>query len=217
MNRMSAIEFFSEEAIAASQGSRPELNSVAVYQDPLAQSLREPICRLATQPTALRNESAPQRHKIFILEEHPAFRKSLTQFLNDTEDLTVCGTAGAVDQALPAIARTKPDLVLADINLLGKSGLQLIKKLRAADRSAKLLVISMLNEAPLAARVLQSGGDGYIMKLEDPVEIIYAIHDVLEGHIYVSEEVMESPQTRGRSRSFPRANASAGASGGFGA
>src|ERR1700678_780154 len=155
MKRMSAIDFLSEEALAASHESRPELNCMAVYQDPVTQSVRGPTRRLAAQPTKFRNEPAQPRHKIFILEEHPAFRESLTQFLNDTEDLTVCGTAGAVDQALPVIACTKPDLVLADISLLGKSGLELIKKLRSADRSAKLLVISMLNEAPFAARVLQ--------------------------------------------------------------
>ncbi len=114
--------------------------------------------------------------------------------------MTVCGMAGTVDQALRGIARTNPDLVLVDISLPGKSGLELIKELRSADRAVKLLVISMHDEALYAARVLRSGGDGYIMKQEDPEEIVHAIHDVLAGHIYVSEEVMEGTRDEGRKR-----------------
>ena len=197
---MKTIELLSEEVTVAPNESGYELNRVGVYKDPLTQSRGVPLCRLATQLTALRRKLAQPRKKIYIVEDHPAFREGLAQVLNDAGDLTVCGTAGAVDQALPAIARTKPDLVLADISLPGRSGLRLIKELRSVVRSVKLLVISMNNEACHAARVLRSGGDGYIMKQEDPDEIVHAIHDVLAGRIYVSEEVMERPRGGGRSR-----------------
>jgi DNA-binding NarL/FixJ family response regulator len=150
--------------------------------------------------TALKSKLAQPRRKIYIVEDHPTFREGLTQILNSAGDLTVCGMAATADQALPAIARAKPDLVLVDISLPGRSGLELIKEVRSVDRSVKLLVISMHDEAIYAARVLRSGGDGYIMKQEDPEEIIYAIHDVLAGHIYVSEEVMESTRSGERSR-----------------
>jgi DNA-binding NarL/FixJ family response regulator len=150
--------------------------------------------------TALKSKLAQPRRKIYIVEDHPTFREGLTQILNSAGDLTVCGMAATADQALPAIARAKPDLVLVDISLPGRSGLELIKEVRSVDRSVKLLVISMHDEAIYAARVLRSGGDGYIMKQEDPEEIIYAIHDVLSGHIYVSEEVMESTRSGERSR-----------------
>jgi len=84
----------------------------------------------------------------------------------------------------------KPYLVLVDISLPGKSGLELIKDLRAADSKVKILVVSMHDEALYANRVLRLGGDGYIMKEEDPSEIVNAIRDVLNDHIYVSEEVL---------------------------
>lgn len=149
---------------------------------------------------AAKSKSARRRKKIYIVEDHPTFREGLVQILNSAGDLTVCGMAGAVDEALRGIARTKPDLVLLDITLPGKSGLELIKGLRSVDRVVKLLVISMHDEALYAARVLRLGADGYIMKQEDPDEIVYAIHDVLQGQIYVSEEVMESKKGGGRSR-----------------
>ena len=70
------------------------------------------------------------------------------------------------------------------------SGLDLIKRLRAKYPKIKLLVISMREEQLYAARVLRAGGDGYVMKQQDPEEIIDAIRDVLAGRIYVSEDVL---------------------------
>ena len=212
---MKANELFSEEVTAGPHESGHELNRVGVYQDPLTQSCGVPMCRLATQLTALRSRLAQPPKRIFIVEDYPTFREGLKQILKDAGDLMVCGTAAAVDQALPAIARTKPDLVLADINLPGKRGLELIKELRSVDRSVKLLAISTQNEALHAARVLRLGADGYIIKQEDADEIVHAIHDVLEGHIYVSEEVMERPRGEGRSRIARRENASACSSNGL--
>lgn len=148
---------------------------------------------------ALKAKSETSRKRIYIVEDHPTFRQGLVQILNAEKHLNVCGTAATVDQALPAIARIKPDLVLVDISLPGRSGLELIKEIRSLNRTVKLLVISMHDEAIYATRVLRAGGDGYIMKQEDPEEIVHAIRDVLGGHIYVSEEVMES--TRGGKRS----------------
>ena len=130
--------------------------------------------------------------QIFIVEDHPVFREGMAQIVSGESDLHVCGTAGTAAEALKEIPRIKPDLVLVDLGLPGKSGLELIKEIRTVDRAIKLLVISMHDEALYADRVLRAGGDGYIMKQENPEEIVHAIRDVLGGHIYVSEEVMAS-------------------------
>jgi DNA-binding NarL/FixJ family response regulator len=128
--------------------------------------------------------------RVFVVEDHPVFRQGLVKMVNAENDLAVCGEAGDADTALAAIRRAKPDLVLIDITLPGKSGLQLIKELRTMVPKPKLLVVSMHDEALYANRVLRAGGDGYIMKQEDPEEILHAIRDVLQGRIYVSEAVM---------------------------
>jgi DNA-binding NarL/FixJ family response regulator len=130
--------------------------------------------------------------KVFIVEDHPVFRQGLIQMLAGERGLTVVGFAADAAAALKSIPQLKPDLVLVDIGLPGKSGLDLIKEIRASDRSVKLLVVSMHDEALYADRVLRAGGDGYVMKQQDPEEIIHAIRDVLAGHIYVSDEVMAS-------------------------
>ena len=133
--------------------------------------------------------------RIFIVEDHPVFRQGLMQMLEGESGLEVVGYAADAQTALSEVAKLNPDLVLVDIGLPGKSGLELIKELRAADRTIKLLVVSMHDEALYADRVLRAGGDGYVMKEQDSEEIVHAIRDVLAGHIYVSEEVMQSSST----------------------
>jgi DNA-binding NarL/FixJ family response regulator len=128
-------------------------------------------------------------HRIFLVEDHPVFRDGLAKLLNAEADLTVCGEAGDAKTGLKNIRKLRPDLAVVDLGLPGKSGLELIKEIRAAKLPVKLLVVSMFDEALYAQRVLRAGGDGYIMKQEDPQEIITAIRDVLAGHIYVSEDV----------------------------
>jgi len=105
--------------------------------------------------------------------------------------LTVCGEAGDARLALNSIIKLKPDLAVVDLGLPGKSGLELIKEIRDLKLVVKLLVVSMFDEALYAQRVLRAGGDGYVMKQADPQEIVLAIHDVLAGHIHVSDDVFE--------------------------
>jgi DNA-binding NarL/FixJ family response regulator len=134
--------------------------------------------------------SAPYR--IFIVEDHPVFREGLIQIVNGETDMTVCGQAGDAETALLALPQLNPQLVLVDISLPGKSGLEFIREIRTQNRTIKMLVVSMHDEAVYANRVLRAGGDGYIMKQEDPEEIIHAMRDVLDGHIYLSERVLAS-------------------------
>jgi len=135
---------------------------------------------------------SPSNRRVFIVEDHPVFREGLVRMVGSETDLEICGEAGDYEKGLGGIKRLKPDLALVDLELPGKSGLDLIKKIRSLKLPVKLLVVSMYDEALYADRVLRAGGDGYIMKEESPEEIIQAIRDVLDGHIYVSEEVMAS-------------------------
>lgn len=139
-----------------------------------------------------RLKSSAAARRVFIVEDHPVFREGLVRMLSTEKDLEVCGEAGDYEVGLKSIQRFRPDIVLVDLELPGKSGLDLIKKIRSSKLPVKLLVVSMYDEALYADRVLRAGGDGYIMKEESPEEIVHAIRDVLDGHIYVSEDVMTS-------------------------
>lgn len=128
----------------------------------------------------------PERKQIFIVDDHPVFREGLVVLVKREADLAVCGEADNAPQALAGIEHLKPDLVLVDIGLPGKSGLELTKDLRAMLPAIAVLVISMHDETLYAERVLRAGGRGYIMKQEGPEKILQAIRHVLDGQISVS-------------------------------
>jgi DNA-binding NarL/FixJ family response regulator len=133
--------------------------------------------------------SSTAARRVFIVEDHPVLRETLVQIVSREKDLTVCGQASTANRAFKAISRAKPDLVLVDITLPGKSGLELVQELRAMDHKIKLLVVSMHDAALYADRALQAGGNGYLRKQGDPEELIQAIRDVLDGRIYVRDDV----------------------------
>ncbi len=124
--------------------------------------------------------------KIFIVDDHPVYREGLATLIRREPGLTVCGEADNAGRALTAIERLKPDLVLVDIGLPGRSGLELVKDIRAVRRDLAVLVVSMHDESLYAERVLRAGGGGYIMKQEGPEKMLQAIRQVLNGEIYVS-------------------------------
>jgi DNA-binding NarL/FixJ family response regulator len=121
---------------------------------------------------------------------HPVFHDGLKQALNREADLTVCGEAKDCNRALKEIHQLKPELALVAEPLPRTSGLEFIKKLRSKNRRLKLLVVSRHTNAGNADQVLRAGADGFILKQEHPEEIIHAIRDVLNGLIYVSDEVL---------------------------
>lgn len=116
-------------------------------------------------------------------------REGLSQLIQAEPDLEVCGEAGDGHAALDLAAAQKPDLVLADLSMPGKSGLEFIKDLRALVPDAAVLVLSMHDETLYAERALRAGARGYIMKQEGGQRLMHAIRRVLGGKVYVSEAV----------------------------
>jgi len=140
-------------------------------------------------PTPQPKDSTSVRKKILIVDDHPMVREGLVQQINREPDLLVCGEAGNAAQALAAVEKSRPDLVLADINLPGRSGLELIRDVHALFPKLPVVVLSMHDETVFAERVLRAGGRGYVSKQQDSETLLAAIRRVLGGQIYVSEAV----------------------------
>lgn len=129
------------------------------------------------------------RKKLLILDDHPITRYGLTQLINAEPDLLVCGEAESAQAALAAIKSAPPDLVLADITMPGRSGLEFIKDLRAQYPKIPVLVMSMHDEGIYAERALRCGARGYIMKNQGGEKLLEAIREVLQGRVYVSRDI----------------------------
>lgn len=139
--------------------------------------------------TAPRKKPALKKTRILIVDDHPIMRQGLTALINNEPDLQICCEAENAAQAMDRIGKGQPELVLLDITLPDKSGLELIKDLLAPYPHLPILVVSMHDEAIYAERVLRAGGRGYVMKQEGGKRLIEAIRQVLAGHISVSEKM----------------------------
>lgn len=129
------------------------------------------------------------KKKVVVVDDHPIVRKGVRALLSQEADLTVCGEAESLGEALTVIAQTKPDVVIVDISLRGSDGLELIKSIRYRDSKLPILVMSMYDETLYAERVLRAGGNGYIMKEAVDGNIVRAVRTILAGDVYVSDAV----------------------------
>lgn len=129
--------------------------------------------------------------RIVVVDDHPLLRKGLVLSLEAETDLTVCGQASNAEDALSVVEAENPDLVLVDISLPGMSGLELIKQIHAIRPTMKTLVVSRHDESLYAERAIRAGAKGYVMKLEASDVMVKAVRRVMNGGIYVSEEINE--------------------------
>jgi DNA-binding NarL/FixJ family response regulator len=138
------------------------------------------------------NKTAKKRAaRVLIVDDHPAVREALTIRLSLEPDLKVCGEAADVTEAVQVFNATNPDVVVIDISLKSGDGIDLIKRIKARNDSARLLVWSMYSESLCAERALRAGALGYINKEQATDQIIVAIRRVLDGKVYLSETMAE--------------------------
>lgn len=136
------------------------------------------------------------KKKILIVDDHAILRKGLSAQIHREPDLWVCGEATSASETLDAVARLHPDLVILDITLPGRNGLELIRDLHCLNPELKILTLSMHDAGLFAERVLRAGGRGYVSKQQPGDDLIEAIRTVLRGDIYLKKEV--STQLLGR-------------------
>jgi DNA-binding NarL/FixJ family response regulator len=138
------------------------------------------------RPAANAAPTPVPKHSLLVVDDHPFMRAGIAQLIERQPDLRVCGEAGQPSEAFAALARTRPDLVLTDLTMPGRSGLEFIRDLRAAEPNLAILVISMHDELVYAERALRAGARGYIMKEAGGEALLAAIRQVLRGEVYVS-------------------------------
>lgn len=129
--------------------------------------------------------------KILLVDDHPMLREGLQQFLQQDESLIICGQAHNTAEALRQFDLLQPDLLVVDIGMPGRDGLELIKDIRARNQTCLILVFSMFDEELYAERTLRAGAQGYVMKHEPPEKLIAAIRNVLRGEIVTSTGIVQ--------------------------
>lgn len=129
--------------------------------------------------------------RIVIVDDHAIVRYGMNVLLNAADDLSLCGEAATIDEAIQSIQSLKPDAAVIDIVLQEENGLDLIRKLRTDGESLPLLVMSMHNESTHAEKALRAGAQGYIMKEDADEVLVDALRTILDGKLYVSDGIHE--------------------------
>lgn len=129
--------------------------------------------------------------KILLVDDHAVVRNGIRLMLDSVGDIEVAGEAGTAHDALLAIEAQHYDVVLVDINLPDKSGLELVKRLRAHGAKPAVVVLSAYPEEMYALRAFKKGAAAYLNKRSSADTIIAAVRKAAAGGKYVSPEVME--------------------------
>jgi DNA-binding NarL/FixJ family response regulator len=124
--------------------------------------------------------------RVIIVDDHAVVRKGLAQILEETEDIVVTDEASSGDELLHKIQNYKYDVVLLDISMPGKDGLNTLKEIKQLKPDLPVIIFTVFPEEQYAIRVLKAGAAGYINKQSEPEEIITAIRRVSAGRKYIS-------------------------------
>ena len=123
---------------------------------------------------------------LLITDDHTIFRSGIRRLLLDEPDIRVAGEARNGAEALALIKTHRYDLVLLDINMDGRSGLEVLESIRNRSSTLPVLMLSMYPEAQYALVSIQSGANGYVTKDAEPAELVSAIRSVAGGGQYLS-------------------------------
>lgn len=129
--------------------------------------------------------------RVMVTDDHKILREGLKGLLNDTDDMTVVAEAGDIQELFAKLETTTCDVLVLDISLPGRSGLDALKQLKAQGSRIPVLVLSMHPEEQYAIRAIRSGAAGYLTKETASVELVQAIRKVYAGGKYLSSNLAE--------------------------
>jgi two-component system invasion response regulator UvrY len=129
--------------------------------------------------------------KVVLCDDHAMVRRGIRDTISDAVDIQVVGESGSYAEVREVLRSTPCDVLILDLNLPGRGGLEVLASLREADSPIRVLIVSMFAEDQYALRCLRAGADGYLNKAGDPAELIAAVRVLASGRKYVTPEISE--------------------------
>ncbi len=129
------------------------------------------------------------KKRIYIVEDHPIMRDGIIRLIDLEAGMEVCGSAGSCTRALEGIEKAEADMVIVDLSLNDRNGIDLIKDLKARFMDLPVLVLSMHHEDYFAQRALRAGARGYVMKSETGETVRKAIREVSRNRLFISDKI----------------------------
>ncbi|WP_313084636.1 response regulator transcription factor [Pulveribacter sp.] len=128
---------------------------------------------------------------VVLCDDHAVLRRGIRDTLVESPDITVTAEAGSYPELREALRTAVCDVLLLDLNLPGRSGLEVLASLRDTHPQIRVLIVSMYPEDQYALRAIRAGAQGYANKASDPLQLITAVHTVMQGRKYLTPEVAQ--------------------------
>ena len=129
--------------------------------------------------------------QVILCDDHALIRRGIRETLSEAVDIRVVGEASEYGELRSLMRKTDCDVLVLDINLPGRSGLDVLRVLKDEGNPVKVLVVSMYPEDQYAIRALRGGAQGYVNKAGDPQAIVHAVRTVAQGRKYVTPEIAQ--------------------------
>ncbi len=129
--------------------------------------------------------------RVILCDDHAVVRRGIRDTLSEAVDIQVTAEAGSYAEVREALRTAPCDVLVLDLNLPGRGGLEVLASLRETGSSVKVLVVSMFPEDQYAIRCLRAGAQGYLNKAGDPAELVEAVRTLAQGRKYVTPEVAQ--------------------------
>lgn len=128
---------------------------------------------------------------VFIADDHALIREGLKNLLSSLPDIKLVGETANPFEIIEQIKKNKCDVLILDLSMPGKNGLDVIKEIKSISPEIKILVMTMMPEDQFAKRTIKAGASGYLTKESAPEELITAIRRIASGRKYVSQSLAE--------------------------
>jgi two-component system invasion response regulator UvrY len=129
--------------------------------------------------------------RVILCDDHAVVRRGIRDTLSEAVDIKVVGEAGSYSEVRELLRATPCDVLVLDLNLPGRGGLEVLSSLRETDTPIKVLVVSMFPEDQYAIRCLRAGAQGYLNKAGNPADLIAAVRTIAQGRKYVTPDVAQ--------------------------
>ncbi len=127
--------------------------------------------------------------RVLVIDDHPLLRKGVCQLLELTEGFIVVGEAASGREGIELAKQLDPDLILLDLNMKGINGLETLRTLRDMGEDARIILLTVSNVPEDLIAAIRAGADGYILKDNDPDDILSLIGNAMQGQTAISPEL----------------------------
>lgn len=131
----------------------------------------------------------PDTTRVLVIDDHPLLRKGVCQLLELTDGFTVAGEAASGREGIELAKQLDPDLILLDLNMKGINGLETLRTLRDMGIDSRIILLTVSNAPEDLIAAIRAGADGYILKDNDPDDILALIANAMQGQTAISPEL----------------------------